>query len=39
MNFHFMPELEQQYAYPIVLGGMGVIAVAMIIIFKIHRWF
>ena len=39
MNFHFMPELEQQYAYPIVLGGMGIIAVAMIIIFKIHRWF
>jgi len=39
MNFHFMPELEMQYAYPIVLGGMGLIAIAMIIIFKIHRWF
>jgi magnesium transporter len=39
MNFRFMPELEQQYAYPIVLGGMGLIALVMIIIFKIHRWF
>jgi len=39
MNFHFMPELEKQYAYPIVLGGMGIIAAIMIIIFKIRRWF
>jgi len=39
MNFQFMPELEYQYAYPIVLGGMGIVAAAMIIIFKIRRWF
>jgi magnesium transporter len=39
MNFRFMPELEQELAYPIVLGGMGIIAGIMIIIFKIHKWF
>jgi len=39
MNFQFMPELEYPYAYPIVLGGMGIVAVIMIIIFKIRKWF
>jgi magnesium transporter len=39
MNFHFMPELEYEHAYPIVLGGMGVIATSMIVFFKIRRWF
>ena len=39
MNFAHMPELEQELAYPIVLGGMGLIALAMVAIFKIHRWF
>jgi len=39
MNFDFMPELRYELGYPIVLGGMGFIAVMMIIIFKIRRWF
>ena len=39
MNFQFMPELEYAIAYPMVLGSMGLIALTMIIIFKIHRWF
>jgi len=39
MNFDFMPELGYQLAYPIVLGGMGLIALVMIIVFKIHHWF
>jgi magnesium transporter len=39
MNFDFMPELRHQLGYPIALGGMGMIAVTMILIFKIHRWF
>jgi magnesium transporter len=39
MNFQFMPELSNPIAYPIVLGGMGLIAVSMIIFFKIRRWF
>jgi magnesium transporter len=39
MNFDFMPEIKHQFGYPVVLGGMGVIAMVMIIIFKIRRWF
>jgi magnesium transporter len=39
MNFEFMPELGYTLAYPIVLGGMGFIALIMIVIFKIYRWF
>ncbi|MCL2833763.1 MAG: magnesium/cobalt transporter CorA [Treponema sp.] len=39
MNFDFMPELSLHYAYPVVLGGMGMIAVIMLIIFKIRHWF
>jgi magnesium transporter len=39
MNFEYMPELKSALGYPAVLGGMGLIALVMIIIFKIHRWF
>jgi magnesium transporter len=39
MNFTFMPELEMRFGYPVVLGGMGIIAFIMLIIFKIRRWF
>jgi len=39
MNFEFMPELTYRLGYPITLGGMGLIALTMILIFKNHRWF
>ncbi|MCL2128184.1 MAG: magnesium/cobalt transporter CorA [Treponema sp.] len=39
MNFQFMPELGKPWAYPLVLGGMGAIALTMTVIFKIRRWF
>ncbi|MDR0465318.1 MAG: magnesium and cobalt transport protein CorA [Treponema sp.] len=39
MNFDYMPELRYQFAYFIVLGGLGLIALVMMIIFKIQRWF
>jgi magnesium transporter len=39
MNFDFMPELRYEFGYPIVLGGMGLVALTMVAIFKIHRWF
>ena len=39
MNFEFMPELGFRFAYPAVLGGMGLIALMMIIYFKNRRWF
>jgi magnesium transporter len=39
MNFDNMPELRYGPAYFIVLGIMGLIAIMMLIYFKIHRWF
>jgi magnesium transporter len=39
MNFDFMPELKSPLGYPIVLGGMTVIALIMIMFFKRRRWF
>ncbi|MCL1959893.1 MAG: magnesium/cobalt transporter CorA [Spirochaetes bacterium] len=39
MNFEYMPELKYEIAYPIVLGGMGLVASVMLIILKIHHWF
>ena len=39
MNFENMPELKMVFGYPVVLGGMGIIAATMIVIFRIHRWF
>jgi len=39
MNFDFMPELRYEPAYFIVLGGMGLIAIVMLIFFKIYHWF
>jgi len=39
MNFTYMPELDKPWAYPVVLGSMGFIAITMIIFFKIRHWF
>ncbi|OCS87964.1 magnesium/cobalt transporter CorA [Caryophanon tenue] len=39
MNFHFMPELDGKYNYFIVLIVMFVIAVAMLVLFKVKGWF
>jgi len=39
MNFEVMPELRHPLGYFIVLGGMGLLALIMIIFFKIRRWF
>ena len=39
MNFQYMPELTYELGYPIVLGGMGLVAFSMIIFFKIRHWF
>lgn len=38
MNFKFMPELEQAWAYPAAWGVMGAIAIGMIAFFKRKRW-
>jgi magnesium transporter len=38
MNFHFMPELDFKWAYPICWGVMIVIAVVMLFIFRRRKW-
>jgi magnesium transporter len=45
MNFHTdkstwnMPELDSPYGYPIVMGFMLLIVIAMIRYFKFKKWF
>jgi magnesium transporter len=38
MNFRFMPELEEPWAYPAILGIMLAIALGMVLIFKRRKW-
>lgn len=38
MNFRQMPELEWLWGYPVVLGAMGLIAIAMLWYFRRKRW-
>ena len=39
MNFKFMPELEWQWGYFALLGGMAVIGSTMVVFFKKKGWF
>lgn len=39
MNFHFMPEYNYPYAYPLVWLIMAGISLAMLIYFKRKKWF
>jgi magnesium transporter len=39
MNFRYMPELEQRWAYPLLWGFMILIAGAMLLFFKRKKWF
>jgi magnesium transporter len=38
MNFRFMPELEQRWGYPMVLGLMAVISLVIFIWFRRRGW-
>jgi len=38
MNFRYMPELEQTWAYPAVWGLMGLIVIGMLTFFKRKKW-
>ena len=38
MNFDHMPELRWKYGYPLVMGSMAVISIAMLIWFRRKRW-
>ncbi len=39
MNFEYMPELHWRYGYFAVLGFMATVAVTLLIIFRVKRWF
>jgi magnesium transporter len=38
MNFKFMPELDEKWAYPVVLVIMGVITATIYVWFKRKKW-
>ncbi len=38
MNFHFMPELNWEYGYPVALGVMVISAIAPYLFFKYKGW-
>ncbi len=38
MNFQYMPELRQAWAYPAIWGICGIVVVAMLVFFKRKRW-
>jgi magnesium transporter len=38
MNFRYMPELQQRWAYPSVLGLMGFLFLGMLYYFKRKKW-
>lgn len=39
MNFDYMPELQQPWAYPAVLMLMAIVAISLLIFMKRRRWF
>jgi len=38
MNFKYMPELEWQWGYPLILFLMGFIGISMLVNFRIKKW-
>jgi magnesium transporter len=38
MNFEFLPELKIRWFYPALWVFWGVIAAAMLVVFRIRRW-
>jgi magnesium transporter len=38
MNFRFMPELEKEYGYPLVLAAMGAVGLVIIGFFISQGW-
>lgn len=37
-NFHYMPELDGKYSYPVFLGVIALLVVMMVIWFRRRRW-
>ncbi len=38
MNFENMPELRSPYGYFITIGGMGLLALSLLVLFRLKRW-
>ena len=38
MNFHFMPELNEKWGYPAVIGAMVIVCVFLYRIFRKRDW-
>lgn len=38
MNFEYMPELRSPWGYPLALGVMAAVGIAMLIVFRKKRW-
>lgn len=38
MNFDYMPELRHRLGYPIVMGAMAVLALVMVVWFRVRGW-
>jgi magnesium transporter len=38
MNFRFMPELQHPWGYPVVLGAMGIVTLAIYLWFRSRGW-
>lgn len=38
MNFRFMPELEQAWGYPAILGVMALVAALELLVMKVKHW-
>jgi magnesium transporter len=38
MNFHHMPELKWAYGYPVSLGVMTVVGLAIFVVMKKKKW-
>lgn len=38
MNFEYMPELDDRWAYPTVLGALAACCIVLFIVFRRHHW-
>ncbi|MEQ8336634.1 MAG: CorA family divalent cation transporter, partial [Cyclobacteriaceae bacterium] len=39
MNFHYMPELDYKWGYPLLIGVMVSVAVGMSLYMRLKKWF
>ncbi len=39
MNFHYMPELDSHWGYPLTIASMVLVAIAMTLFMRMKKWF